>query len=204
MNNALVIGCGSKFGHAVFTELAQRGMTVYGISGSTESSNVLKVNWNTCFINDFEKFLRQLPSLDVVIFNQNSPALTERYWQLDSVPVFEIWRQSKQWQQSFYVNCIMPGHVIHTLAGTKKLTDQSRVAWMLSRGMLTPSVHTIDYFGQKRQNYDNMQQFARHNSQTFVGVCPGPLESATYQSKSTQLVDLLTQPDIESGKLYTL
>ena len=204
MSNALVIGCGSKFGHAVVTGLENQGVAVYGISGTAESNRVLKVDWTTCVIASFEKFLRQLPELDFVIFNQNSNSLTDTYWKLDSVPTLEVWRQSKQWHQSYYVNCVMPTHVLHTLVNANKITDQSIVTWMLSRGMLEPQTRNINYYGQKYQNYCNMQQFARNNPQTFIGVCPGILTSDQYQPKSTELIKLLTQSRLESGKLYKL
>jgi len=204
MSNALVIGCGSKFGHAVVTELENHSVTVYGISGTAESDRVLKVDWATCVIASFEKFLRQLPELDFVIFNQNSNSLINTYWKLDSVPTLEVWRQSKQWHQSYYVNCVMPTHVLHTLVNANKIKDQSIVTWMLSRGMLNTQIHNINYYGQKYQNYCNMQQFARNNPQTFIGVCPGALTSDLYQTKSTELIKLLTQSNLESGKLYKL
>jgi hypothetical protein len=205
MSNALVIGCGSKFGQVVTNELENHGVKVYGISGTVESDQVLKVDWTTCGITSFEKFLRQLPTLDFVIFNQNSNSLINTYWKLDSVPTLEVWRQSKQWHQSYYVNCVMPTHVLHTLVNAGKIKDQSIVTWMLSRGMLDPQkINNINYYGQKYQNYCNMQHFARNNPQTFIGVCPGSLTSDVYQPKSIELIELLTQSDLESGKLYKL
>jgi len=200
--NALIFGCGSKFGSALRLELENLGVSVYGVSGSIETNQVLKVNWDTCFINDFEKFLRSLPSLDLVIFNQNSTTLTDDYWQLNSVDILNIWKQSKRWLQSYYVNCILPVHVLHTLTSTNILAPDSQIVWMLSRSMFNKHPGPVDYYGQKYQNYIDMQQFAKNNPQTFIGVCPGKLNSNVYQSKSHQLVNLLTQHNCNSGQFF--
>lgn len=200
--NAFIVGCGSKFGKTLVTELETRGFTVYGISGSISTDRVLQIDWNKCGISDFEKFLRKLPELELVIFNQNSPALTEQYWEANSMAIFDVWKQSKQWQQSFYVNCILPSHIIHTLVDTNKINNQSCIIWMLSRAMLDNYHTNLDYFGQKYQNYKIMQQFTKHNPQTFVGVCPGSLNSTVYQARATQLVDLLLKPNIQTGDFF--
>lgn len=202
--NALIFGCGSKFGMSLRTELENSEFSVYGISSSIGTDQVLKVNWNTCLIHDFEKFLRSLPNIDLIIFNQNSTMLTDNYWQLNSVPTLDIWKQSKQWLQSYYVNCILPAHVLHTLTNMHHLGSTSQIVWMLSRNMLGNHSGPVDYYGQKYQNYINMQQFAKNNPQTFIGVCPGNLNPDVYQSTSNKLVELLTQRNAgpESGQFF--
>jgi hypothetical protein len=200
--NALVFGCGSKFGLSLATELENCGFLVYGVSGSIETERVLKIDWDTCFINDFEKFLRNLPKIDLVIFNQNSHALTDNYWQLNSVPIFNIWKQSKQWKQSFYVNCILPTHVLHTLASADNLDNKSQILFMLSASMFNQKPGPLDYYGQKYQNYINMKKFAKKNTQTFIGVCPGHLDSVVYQLRAQKLINFVTQQNYNSGQFF--
>ena len=200
--NALIFGCGSKFGLSLTTELQNRDFLVYGISSSTENSQVLKINWNNCFINDFEKFLRSLPKIDLIIFNQNLTSVTDNYWRLNSLPILDIWKQSKQWMQSHYVNCILPTHVLHTLTTTGHIGSMSQIVWMLSRSMFGKRTDLTDYRGQKYQNYINMQQFAKNNPQKFIGVCPGHLDVDIYQSRAQKLIDLLMQHTLESGQFF--
>ena len=49
-SNALIVGCGSKFGQTLSITLENRGFTVYGISSNTKSDTVLNVDWQKCFI----------------------------------------------------------------------------------------------------------------------------------------------------------
>lgn len=200
--NALIFGCGSKFGLSLTEELENSKFLVHGVSSSIETDRVLKINWDTCFINDFEKFLRSLPNIDLIIFNQNSHALTDNYWQLNSVPIFNIWKQSKQWMQSHYVNCILPTHVLHTLVNANNISSQTQIVCMLSRSMFNQRPGPMDYYGQKYQNYINMQQFAKNNPQTFIGVCPGSLDPDVYQLRAQQLINFLTQQNCNSGQFF--
>ena len=203
-SNALIVGCGSKFGQTLSIILENRGFTVYGISSNTKSDTVLNVDWQKCFIPDFEKFLRNLPNLELVIFNQNSPSLTEQYWKLNSAHILDVWKQSKKWHQSYYVNCILPTHIIQSLADTDKINEGAKIVWMLSKKMLSNYKTNLDYLGQKYQNYKIMQQFAKTNPHTFVGICPGALNSDIYHSTATSMIDLLMQPDLSqhSGQFF--
>jgi hypothetical protein len=76
--NCLLIGCGSKFGLDLLGYLLENGYNVNSISGSKlEHANVnhLQIDWKTLNIAQLEKFLRELPEMDLVFFNQNSSAL---------------------------------------------------------------------------------------------------------------------------------
>ena len=60
VKTALVIGCGSLYGKDLLESLKNKGYNIYGISGTTTTDpNILTVDWNTCAIPDFEKFLRK-------------------------------------------------------------------------------------------------------------------------------------------------
>jgi hypothetical protein len=202
VKNALVIGSGSKFGLSITDELKKLNFNVYGISGTAQNQNTLTVDWKSCFINDFEKFLRKMPVLDIVIFNQNASALPSQFHDLGSINTIEVWKHSKQFLQSYYVNCVLPGHVLHTLSQTEKLNQDSKIIWLLSKSIFNPEHAPSDYVGQKYQNYVTLQKLAHRNSQTFMGVCPGKLNENLYTTKSQYLCNFLLQENINqySGK----
>jgi len=202
MSNVLIFGGGSKFGLSLTDAFKDAGNTVYKVSGSAQDQNTLTVNWKTCFINDFEKFLTGLPNLDVVIFNQNASSLPEHFHKLGSMDTLEMWKQSKNYLQSYYVNCVLPQHALHTLSSSKKLNSNSKIVWMLSRSIFNPKSAPSDYAGQKYQNFVTLQKLANYNDQTFIGVCPGLLTQDTYKNKSQHLCNFLTQENMNhySGK----
>jgi GDP-D-mannose dehydratase len=200
--NALIFACGGKLGKSISQTLTNRGFTVYGASSTIQNINTLSVDWHHCFINHFEKFLGQLPKLDLVIFNQNSNALTNDVYGLGSTSILNIWKQSKQWMQSHYVNNILPVHVLHSMANLNIIDQHSKIVWILSRSMFNTYPSPVDYVGQKYQNYVTLQKLAKHNPQTFLGVCPGQLTDEVYDTRSHCLIDLVTAPDIINGAFY--
>lgn len=203
--DALILGCGGSYAQELIEALKKIGYTIHGISGTQSANgNFLKVDWNTCGIQDFEKFLRNLPQINLIVFNQNSPALIDEYIKLNNMNILDVWKRAKQWNQSYYVNCILPTHILHTLSLTKKLKDNSTILWLLSRSMFGHFQSTpIDYVGQKYQNYTTMQALAQHNPQTFIGLCPGTLNAGNINHKVKTLVDFLNVSDKTcSGKLF--
>jgi hypothetical protein len=204
--NVLIIGCGSLYGKDLAQSLQNKGHTIYGISGtSTSDLNILTVDWNTCAISDFEKFLRNLPCIDLIVFNQNSPALTDNYNKLSSVDIFEVWKRAKKWSQSHYVNCILPTHLLHTLVLTNKVNDNTCIAWMLSNSMFgKDQLSPVDYVGQKYQNYVMMKTLALNNPQIFIGINPGKIDSTNSVEKAKNLANFLSNNNKEySGKLFS-
>ena len=203
--NALVIGCGSFYGKEISQQLQNNSYNVYGISGSdTHNPNVLTIDWNNCAIQDFEKFLRKLPQVDLIVFNQNSPALVDEYTKLNSVDIIEIWKRAKRWNQSHYVNCVLPTHILHTLALTNKLADTACITWILSSSMFGKIPNTpIDYIGQKYQNYTVMKKMALNNPQIFIGVCPGKIDDENRTNKANILTNFLINANNTcSGKFF--
>jgi len=203
--NALLIGCGSKYGKDLAQSLQNKGWAVHGISGTQQSDpDTLTVDWNTCVISDFEKFLRKLPSLDLVVFNQNSPALTEGYSKLGSVDILEVWKIAKKWSQSHYVNCVLPTHILHTLALTHKITNDTCISWILSNGMFgkNPSI-PVDYVAQKYQNFVMLKNMAANNPQIFIGISPGNINTNNSMEQSKCLANFLSHcKKTYSGKLF--
>ena len=204
MKNALVVGGGSKFGLAVSDQLRNRKINTYSITScGVVDSTTLAVDWTTCNIANFEKFLKRLPEIDLVIFNQNSPALTNNSLKFNSEHIFETWKKSKQWSQSHFVNCILPLYILQTLASTQCLSQTGCVAWILSTSMFSTDT-PVDYAGQKYQNYLMLQKLAQNNSQQFVGIFPEQLTAQNYNYKSNTLVDFLQVGKKSTGKCYVI
>jgi hypothetical protein len=202
MKNALVIGCGSKFGAEISNQLARDNYCVYGISSSVSSENILHIDWDTINNQNVEKFLRNLPVIDLIIFNQNYVSLTNSCFEFGQDHIFNIWKQSKKWTQSHYVNCVLPMYILHTISDANKLSKNATVAWMLSSIIFSEKNDLVDYKGQKYQNYICMKKYAATNQQTFVGICPGLLEKLTYVEKSKIFVEFLIKNTLTSGEFY--
>jgi hypothetical protein len=209
MRNALVIGCGKKFAQSITDDLASLDYSIYGISSKNfDNNNYLHVDWETCSIFYLEKFIKSLPKLEIIIFNQNYPALGDSTDHLGSESVEFYLKQSKKWMQAHYVNCILPYQMLQSLTVNDKLFDDTTVCWMLSRSALSLKLSTsLDYSGQKYQNYITMKQLAMHNSQTFLGFCPTHLDDDDSQilNQARSLVNLLTNTQASmSGKVFKL
>lgn len=203
--NALIVGAGSKFGADLVDSLEQQKYTIYGITGSNIQSNrYLKVNWETCFINDFERYLKNLPNIDLIVFNQNSPALTDACHSYGGISTLELWKRAKMWSQSHFVNCVMPFYLLQTLANADKLNTNSTIGWMVSQAMflLTPP---MDYAGQKYQNYAMMKELSMQNPQIHVSIDPGEIIKENSKIKADALSIFLNTITKEStGNLFLI
>ena len=175
--NALLIGCGSKWGLTVLQSLLDAGWNVYSISGSNPVVHPrlthLDIEWNTVDQPTVEKFLRQLPVLDFVFFNQNGSALSYDNFEKQST-LLDTWKLEKNWSQQYFVSVILPYHIIKTVNTNKR----SIVAWMLSTYIYKhTNITHADYIGNKYQNYLIMRNFSRTGTACFCGVNPMELES---------------------------
>ena len=150
---ALVIGTGKQFGAGICSSLESKGYTVYGITSNktADQSRNLILDWETCTITTPEAFIKNLPILDVVVFNQNFPVLTPSYTKLGSLEQIDVLRQSGKWTQAHFVNCVLPLVLLNRLHSRNKLSN-TKVAWILSLAMFKNNT-TVDYIGQKYQNY---------------------------------------------------
>jgi len=198
--NALIIGGGQKLGADIVQCLQSHNYKIYTITSSNINDSTIeyqKINWDTITLVECEKFLRRLPSIDLVIFNQNASALTEECFKYNSVSIVEIWARSKKWQQSHYVNCILPIHFLHSLAESKKIKDTSVIVWMLSSAIIDYNGPT-DYIGQKFQNLQILKRFAKYNKQVHLGIDPATLDAEV-------LVKFILSVGIENnGKFYSI
>jgi len=192
MKTALLIGCGSKFGLTLLHQLLDLGWQVYSVSGSDVAYpghlHHLTINWHTVTVADLEPFLRTVPDVDLVLFNQNASALAGANFSTDSYTTVELWRQEKTWAQSYFVSCILPFHVVHALG--PRCSEKTKIAWMLSSYIYKHlDISNADYVGNKYQNYLIMQNFSTNHPACSFGINPDNL--ATNQNTDS-LVSILT------------
>lgn len=193
---ALIIGGGSKFGSDVVNLLLELGWTVNLISGSpinqTKNLNIIQINWKTLAIPDLEKFLKKLPQQDLVFFNQNSAALNKKSYNYDSYKTLDLWKQTKDWSQSYFVSCILPFYIIHSLGNN--CNKNTKVGWVLS-ALITKheesELHYADYIGNKTQNFILMKNFSRNHKACFFGFNPDVLSNTNNNKNLYSLIKFL-------------
>lgn len=198
----LYVGSGHGFASHFQQHRLQQGHTCYSVSRRT-GTNTITVDWNTITANSLHRWLQNMPSLDLILFNQNASALSAESF--EPAPALSVWRQTKHWQQSYFVSCQLPWIIIQTL-GTR-VHAQTRVVWMLS-GMVTrpfadPS--HADYTGNKFQNMLIMRNFAHTHPACFLGIDPGRIDSGQIQQQTAGLEQVIARPRSESnGRIFGL
>tara|TARA_R110000851_G_scaffold150051_6_gene290851 strand:- start:184 stop:828 length:645 start_codon:yes stop_codon:yes gene_type:complete len=191
--NALLIGCGSKWGLGVLQYLLDTGWRVYSMSSSNsvehENLHQLDIDWNTLDQTQIQKYLSSLPNLDFVFFNQNGSALS--YGNFDQqLALIDTWKLEKNWAQQYFVSVILPYHIIKTV----RLHKQTVVAWMLSTYIYKHSnIDHADYIGNKYQNYLMMKNFSRTHDACYCGI--NPMELQTNATKTQQFVETVLGMD---------
>jgi len=202
--NCLLIGCGSKFGLEILEYLLEIGYTVNSISGSNlkhNNVNHLQINWKNLNVAQIEKFLKDLPNLDLVFFNQNSSALGSHDF-IKNKSTVDLWKLEKNWSQAYFVSCILPFHIIHTLKSVHK------VVWMLSPLIYNHNDRQIgfaDYVGNKYQNYLIIKNFAKQHKSIFIGLNPDKLLSTKDDVSIKDMVKFIESADKEaSGRIFFL
>jgi hypothetical protein len=207
MKSALLIGCGSKFGAFLTNQLLDKGYAIYSISSSTSTDpNHLTVDWKTVNVTHLEKFLKSCPDLDLIFFNQNASALSEPCFRGDSLPTLELWKLEKSWSQSYFVSCILPFHIIHSLGN--KCSEHTKVGWMLSTYVHShpnnSNLGFADYIGNKYQNYVVIKNFSRQHKSSFFGINPDNLTSQDHRDTAQQLTAFLENSSSEqlNGKIF--
>jgi hypothetical protein len=210
IKQALLVGCGSKFGLQLLTQLLAQGWRIYSISGSDiniDNPNLihLKVNWKTLRITDIEKFLRTLPNLDLVFFNQNSSALSQRIF--TELETLELWTLEKNWAQAHFVSCILPLHIIQTLK--QRCNKNTKVAYMLSCYAYSnprelKELGFADYIANKYQNYIIMKNLSLNHPAYFFGINPEKLQELTDDVKLLELTTFIDGDKDINGKVFYL
>lgn len=202
--NCLLIGCGSKFGLELLEYLSSIGYSVNSISGSKlehPDVNHLQIDWKTLDVTQIEKFLKNLPEIDLLFFNQNSSSLNADDF-ITNKNTLELWKLEKDWNQAYFVSCILPFHIIHTLESIRK------IVWMLSPLIYKHNDAQIgfaDYIGNKYQNYLILKNFSKQKQLISIGLNPDKLLSTKDDVKIKKMVDFIESVnEIDSGHIFFL
>jgi hypothetical protein len=197
--NALLLGCGTGFGQAVADALD--GYTIHSI-GSQPGAD-LQINWSTVTVAQLEKYLQQLPELDLILFNQNGSALNYDNFETDSSTV-DLWKLEKHWSQAYFNSCVLPFHIIKTLS--RQITSKTKVCWVLSSFIYDhprdKRIGHADYIGNKYQNYVIMRTFSLTNLACFFGMNPDTLVDIEYKTTAYKFVDFLNSTTDLNGRVY--
>jgi NAD(P)-dependent dehydrogenase (short-subunit alcohol dehydrogenase family) len=179
MKQCVLTGGGSKFGAQLTEELVNSGYHVHLITSNgnnyrnRDNITVVDVNWHTLDMAAIRNCIPDVSHIDLIFFNHNASALDQSRFEPNAL------QNPKHWQQSYFVACQFPYYYINTLS--KKLTDQSKVGWMLSVLIKHPvesQVGFADYIGNKTTNACIMKSLAQSRNSCFFGLHPdGGVES---------------------------
>lgn len=205
---ALFVGAGWNLGQVLRRRLQDQGCEIWHITsaGDAGDDRDLVVDWHSIKESDLQRWLHQLPDMDLVFFNQNSSSLDAGCFTQDRYTVLECWKQIGHWRQSHYVSCQLPFQIIHALG--PRLHGQSRVCWMLSC-MVARHRHNpghADYIASKFQNFLMIQNFAQHHPACFLGIEPGgSVRCSDLDSAAQQVQHILEIPVSDAnGKVYAM
>lgn len=202
----IYVGASKGFIHNLVQLRRSTGHQVICISSSSPAtSDDIQVNWDTLDSADIHKICKDLPKTDLLFFNQKSSSLSDNSFAPDNFKTLELWKHTKHWTRSYFLSCIMPFELIHGL-GTK-LSNQSRVGWMLSSMILhhRNNFQYADYIGQKFQNYLLMKNFAQYHPACFFGINPENISTEVYGSKLDNFLKIVSKPcDEINGKVWHL
>jgi hypothetical protein len=191
--NELYIGTGKRFAQELIADRRARGSRVFCISAQ-DGQDTFQVNWSTVTAADIHKIIRKLPSLDVVLFNQNASSLSAGGFKSDCYPTLDLWRQVDHWQQSYFVSCQLPFYLIHSSAN--KISPNTKIGWMLSELVNSPvnsQVGYADYIGYKFTNTCIMRSFSLNFPACFFGIIPGSLDR---HGLAQDLIGLIHNTDV--------
>jgi hypothetical protein len=209
--NVLIVGGGSKVGLETTRNFLQREYTVNLISSKLlepdNNLNQLQVDWNTLKISDLELFLKKLPMQQILLFNQNASALSDKCYNIKSFDKLDLWRQEKHWSQAYFVSCILPFHIIHSLG--KNCNEATKIGWMLSSLILkhdSKQIQFSDYIGNKFVNYLLIKNFSTHHESCFFVINPDSLNDTGTPENISKFLDFVIGADTKklNGKIFKL
>jgi hypothetical protein len=204
MLNELFVGGSKGLAAKLIEHSYKQGNQIFSItSQETSSKSNLTVDWRTLNVAHLHKYLLSLPKIDLILFNQNSSSLSDDSFNQNFYQTFDLWKQIKTWQQSYFVSCQLPFYIIHTLKD--KIHSGTRVIWMLSNMIVNhrDDFQYADYIGNKYQNYLMMKNFSRNLPGCFFGIDPGGISKEEFSQEISGFHQLLNKSDRElSGKVW--
>lgn len=205
--NDLFLGAGQGFGQAFKDARKQAGQQVFEISSSPGNQNThLSVNWSTVNEASVHRFVKKLPPIDLVFFNQNGSSLSAESFQDQGSNILDLWKQISHWRQSYFVSCQLPFQIIHTLGD--RLQAHSLICFMLSSAVVYHDaiLGHADYIANKFQNYLVMKNFAKSHPAVFLGIDPGHLlPNEDFSYKISMMQNIISRPRSNiNGKVFDL
>lgn len=196
----LIVGGGRGFASQFAGARRELGHEVYCLSSKDQDA----VDWHSINSADLYRRLRDLPRLDFVWFNQNASALSQASFPVGSMGVLDIWKQTKHWQQSYYVSCQVTFEIMHLLGD--RLDQHTRVCWMLSSMIVDhQDPQHADYVGNKFQNLMLMKNFAASHPAACFGLDPGDIRGTDFTTQVNGLHRLLHKsPQELNGRVWCL
>ena len=197
--NCLIFGGGSKFGLDLSHQLVDQSYTVYSVSSTpTSRLQTLLIDWKKCDLNSVDKLLECVPTVDLLIFNQNFSETTNNIDFTESRT--KTWIEIQKWKQAHYVNSLLPYQVLNNLVISSKFNNTSTAVWILSMAINKTTIDSS--LGYKAQKYLN-KEMVRHASNDknpghYIGFDPGRLTSENRVQKATTLTNFLKNNDFES------
>ena len=203
----LFLGAGQGFGQAFKDTRKQTGQQIFEISSCPGPADThLSVDWAKIDESLVHRFVKDLPHMDLVFFNQNGSSLSALSFQDQAGNILGLWKQIAHWRQSHFVSCQLPFQIIHTLGD--RLDERSRVCFMLSSTVVRhgDSLEHADYIANKFQNYLMIKNFARSHPAVFLGIDPGSLAAdKDFSAKLAIMQNIIARPRINTnGKVFDL
>ena len=206
MKTCVITGGGSKFGAQLTEQLTLHNYHVYLVTGnpdpwrSNPQVTVIPVDWRTLQMIDVRRCIPDVGQVDLVFFNHNASALNQSRFKKSTI------QNPQDWQHSYFVACQFPFYLIHALGN--RITADTKIGWMLSELIATPSddhVGYADYIGNKFTNACIMRSFALNYPACFFGIHPdGGLDNQVDKKSQdiVQLIDRKTTTEL-NGNIFS-
>jgi len=205
MKQCIITGGGSKFGVYLTNALLNQNYYVHLITSNgqlwrnTSNVNVIDIDWKTLDITDIKNLIPDTHHIDMIFFNHNASALNEMSFKSRAV------QNPKDWLRAYFVACQFPYYLIQSLS--KKLSEDSKVVWMLSALIKYPVTNQIgyaDYAGNKFTNACIMKSFSQQHQSCFLGMHPDSGTNVSPQTKAESMIDIVNSQSVNflNGKIF--
>lgn len=200
MKNALLLGCGSKWGLEFTKHVADSGYSVDLVTGSNVNYN----NVTTHNIDWFGSNLQTLDSLlepmkhkqyDVIFFNQNTGGgpNEQSYAPGDIFPI-------DHWNLQNWINCQLPYAVVKLLSDS--ISKTTKVGWMIT-GLIDGKDKDLwkyaGYASVKSTNVHIMRGFANQHRGIFFAMDPIWFPEHQYKKDAETILSKIENLTIEDS-----
>lgn len=200
---ALLVGCGSKWGAEFAKELADQNYSIDLVTGSEliySNINNIKINWNSISPSIIESKIDPNKKYDLIFFNQNSGGSPNDHF-LKSGNKLDI----NSWNYSFWINCQLPYIIVQHL--TNSISSTTKIGWMLTGLIIGREKNLFKYAGYastKSTNLHLMRGFSEFHHGIFFAINPiwFPIENYKVDAKQIyKVIENLSTAD--NGKTFT-